>query len=334
MRPADRHTHTKHTTNKHNSHNNNQPTNNSPSASGSIPRFYLDSSLVSRRGLSLNDRVVTPFGAGFLVEKRVHDLVVQPHSSAWELAYRQRPTMYLHPSMVKKDPLSEAPVRGADEVGTVYGPGRVLSRRPDGGQYVVESTEWRLAAGCLPRFYLGASDVRRIDDFAVGENITCVYGKGKVVARRASDYEVQLHEGVWMLAYEQRPRLFLAPNMLKRDGAFAAPVGGETVTTSYGECIVLSRRPGADGQYIVTPTEWKLANGSVPCLFLDAADVKAVDPKQVKTSRLYNTQYNEVYVTSVHEGKVIGRPKDWALANHSLPTYYLNPSAVYEPVAQ
>ena len=95
--------------------------------------------------------------------------------------------------------------------------------------------------------------------------------------------------------------------MLQRDSTFSSPVGGETVTTSYGECVVLSRRPGAEGQYITTPTEWKLANNSVPRLFLDSADVKPLDPKAVKTSTLYNTQYNEVYVTSVHEGKVIGR---------------------------
>ena len=128
--------------------------------------MYLAPNLVSRTAAYAGDRVLTPFGKGVVVEKRATDLVVRLHTSTWVLAYGQKPTLYLDPAIVKKDPI-DSPVVGGETVKTQFGPGVVLSRRPNDGQFIIESHVWQLANNCLPRFFLDPALVKR----ETGENL-------------------------------------------------------------------------------------------------------------------------------------------------------------------
>jgi len=102
-------------------------------------------------------RVDTPFGKGVVVTARVADYVVQIDSNKWELAYGQRPTLYLAEDMLTAETeKSRKAAWGGDAVQTPFGDGFVLSTAGN-GQKVVESGEWKLANKCLPRMFLDES---------------------------------------------------------------------------------------------------------------------------------------------------------------------------------
>ncbi|GMH93444.1 hypothetical protein TrVE_jg487 [Triparma verrucosa] len=295
-------------------------------ANGSLARMYLDPALVSRTAPSTGDRVLTPFGKGVVVEKRATDLVVKLHESTWVLAYGQKPTLYLDPAIVKKDPV-DSPVVGGETVKTQFGPGVVLSQRQNGGQFIIESHVWKLANGCLPRFFLDPALVKRETDFSVGQRVLTQFGKGVVAEKRANDYVVVLHTSTWVLAYGQKPTLYLAPNMLKPDPTFSPIVGSEKVTTPFGEGIVLSTDPTSK-QLIVESTKWLLANDSLPRFFLDPTLVTRFDAQELKTGETYNTAFGPAVLTSLFQDKVILQPRSWELAYKQIPRFYLNKEAV------
>ncbi|GMH66355.1 hypothetical protein TL16_g04411 [Triparma laevis f. inornata] len=275
-------------------------------ANGSLARMYLAPNLVSRTAAYAGDRVLTPFGKGVVVEKRATDLVVRLHTSTWVLAYGQKPTLYLDPAIVKKDPI-DSPVVG-------------------GETFIIESHVWQLANNCLPRFFLDPALVKRETDFSVGDRVLTQFGKGVVAEKRAADYVVILHTSTWVLAYGQKPTLYLAPNMLKPDPTFSPIVGSEKVSTPFGSGIVLSTDPTSK-QLIVESTKWLLANNSLPRFFLDP---NLFDEKELKTGETYDTSYGPAVLTSLFQDKVILQPKTWELAYKQIPRFYLNKEAVNE----
>jgi len=80
----------------------------------------------------------------------------------------------------------------------------------------------------------------------------------------------------WELAYECRPKLFLAPSQVAVETGESArePVGGMKVDTPFGDGYVLSTR--GDGQKVVESGKWQLAYSCAPRMFLDAKLVTKV----------------------------------------------------------
>ncbi|GMI13589.1 hypothetical protein TrVE_jg2308 [Triparma verrucosa] len=259
--------------------------------------YHLDPTLVSHAAPSTGDRVLTPFGKGVVVEKRTTDLVVKLHESTWVLAYGQKPTLYLDPAIVKKDPV-DSPVVGGEAVTTQLDPG----------------------------FFLDPALIKRETDFSVGQRVLTQFGKGVVAEKRVNAYIVVLHESTWVLAYGQKPTLYLGPKMLKPDPTFSPIVGSEKVTTPFGEGIVLSTDPTSE-QLIVESTKWLLANDSLPRFFLDPTFVTRFDEKELKTGETYNTSFCPSFcpavLTSLFQDKVILQPKTWELAYKQIPRFYL-----------
>jgi len=97
-----------------------------------------------------------------VLEVRANDYVVQLNKGTWELAYGQKPTLYLSESNLKEDP-SESPITGGEKVTSIYGIGYVLSNR-DKSTVIVESAPdvWSLAYKQLPRMFLDPSIVNRV----------------------------------------------------------------------------------------------------------------------------------------------------------------------------
>lgn len=73
--------------------------------------------------------------------------------------------------------------------------------------YVARPTSWKLANNLAPRFYLNPNDVKPF--FQVGDEITTVFGAGKIINHRDEDniYIVQLDN--WKLATGKSPTLYL-----------------------------------------------------------------------------------------------------------------------------
>ncbi|GMH85433.1 hypothetical protein TL16_g10230 [Triparma laevis f. inornata] len=51
-----------------------------------------------------------------------------------------------------------------------------------------------------------------------GNCVTIPFGKGVIIEERATDVVVQLHEETWVLAYGQKPTLYLDPAIVAKDG--------------------------------------------------------------------------------------------------------------------
>lgn len=104
--------------------------------------------------------VSTPYGEGVITSVRESDYVVQLTKDTWELAYGQRPTLYLADNNLKP---SKGDISGGERVKSVYGVGYVLSKRSDGSMIVESAPEkWSLAYNQLPRMFLDASIVSRV----------------------------------------------------------------------------------------------------------------------------------------------------------------------------
>ena len=185
--------------------------------------------------LYVGQGVLTTYGRGKIIEKRIRDVVVQIDPTCWVLAYGQAPTLYLHPTQIIKEP-TISPLLGGEIVNTPFGEGEslhrskfvvaslfsnwlrsfvsgaVLSRRPGkSGQLIVESTKWKLANCSLPRFYLEDSLVTRAS-ISVGDRVMTPYGAGVLIEKRVTDYVVQPNASVWRLAYGQKPTYYLSPD--------------------------------------------------------------------------------------------------------------------------
>jgi hypothetical protein len=95
-------------------------------------------------------------------------------------------------------------------VTTPYGNGKVTQLRGD--SIVVVPTQWAMAMGQKPTFYMNEKDVRPL--FDVGTEISCAWGKGKVSEIRPEDQMYIVRLDNWQLADGKSPVLFLNQSSL------------------------------------------------------------------------------------------------------------------------
>ena len=100
--------------------------------------------------------------------------------------------------------------------------------------------------------------------FSVGNQISCVFGRGIIRAiRKDGVYCCEITS--WRLANGATPTAFLQADALQpiSEQMFAV---GEVVSTAYGQGTVTKVR--WDGVYEVKPVAWKLANFCTPVFYL------------------------------------------------------------------
>lgn len=106
----------------------------------------------------IGTKVVTQFGKGIVTGTRSdaagkNNYIVTLHKDTWELAYGQKPTLYLAEEMLAQEDFKNTLPSGGEHVKTPFGDGYVLSTRANGVK-IVESGEWKLAGGSCARMFL------------------------------------------------------------------------------------------------------------------------------------------------------------------------------------
>ncbi len=271
------------------------------------------------------DRVQTPFGVGVVTDKRPGDYVVMLDKEVWELAYGQRPTLYLAPHMLKRLS-SPAPIVGGERCVTQFGSGYVLSTKPD-GMLVVESDKWQLAYSSTPILHLQRSMVSRpTSKVASGTKCRTPFGVGYVMSTHPSNGQMIVEPApeTWELAYKQKPRMFLDPSTVT-DFEDSAITSGSTVSTPYGPAVVLSVMSDA---VICEPVSWSLAYGQKPKYYLQHDQVSRFDPKAFRPSQIVDTQYGPCAVLSKRRDCFVCEPVTWELAYGQIPRYYLQEDTI------
>jgi len=98
----------------------------------------------------------------------------------------------------------------------------------------------------------------------------------------------------------------------------------ETVNTVYGPGYISAIR---DDCYIVLLTNWALAQGQSPTLYLQADAIKSISGALPGTTVL--TTFGPARIEKVRADNVhIAKPINWKLANDTVATLYLQPDAV------
>jgi hypothetical protein len=203
-----------------------------------------------------NDAVDTVWGSGRVQSYRASDglyIVLLDH---WKLAQGQSPTLYLGADSMKK---AANVFNAGDSVSTVWGVGKVQSRRASDGLYVVLLDEWKLAQGQSPTLYLGAESMTLSTVaplFQTGDSVDTVWGAGKVQKFRESDglYVVLLDH--WKLAQGQSPTLYLGPDsMTKTESAFKA---ASRATELRMDCTLFCLITGNSPRARAPPSTWVL----------------------------------------------------------------------------
>jgi len=104
------------------------------------------------------ETVFTQFGVGEICEVRKSDYVVRLRK--WVLAYECAPKLYLAESALSKEQDGNPTVRGGDNCTSPYGAGVCLSSV--GEKLIIEASNWELAYGQIPRFYMQRSGVVKV----------------------------------------------------------------------------------------------------------------------------------------------------------------------------
>ena len=98
-------------------------------------------------------------------------------------------------------------------VKSTYGTGEVLDVRGD-DVLVIRPTEWTLANGCVPTFYIKQTppphtpSVSQVTSYKVGDVVNSTYGTGKVLEVRKNDILV-IRPTNWNLANNCVPTFFI-----------------------------------------------------------------------------------------------------------------------------
>lgn len=253
----------------------------------------------------VGDAVKTPYGRGIVKDVRGACIVVIP--SFWSMAGGQKPTFYMHRNEV-------SPVfKVGDVVATQYGEATIQTIRND-AMYVATTTAWKLATSKPPVLHLGAETLMlsnppvppaidptpallyvptrkptvisvstgdvvltstetkegvMVDScpaLFVGACVSTPYGKG--VIRAIRDTCIVVIPSYWTMAGGQKPTFFLNPA-----DVFPLYKPGDVLATQFGEAVIQSVRE--DGMYIAVTTNWKLATGKSPVLFLNGETIMA-----------------------------------------------------------
>lgn len=225
-------------------------------------------------GFSVGQRVSCPYGDGSIISMSSRTRI-EVRLESWELAYGSKVTCF-----VAAEQLSPYGLKVGATVSCYAGTGVVLEMASK-SRVKVQLGSWELAYGSKVTCYLAEKQLKVVvpaipAPLAPGTRVDTQYGKGAVVEARATDYVVELDPACWELAYECRPKLFLAPSQVKVETGESAkePVGGMKVDTPFGDGYVLSTR--GDGQKVVESGKWQLAYSCAPRMFLDAKLVTKV----------------------------------------------------------
>lgn len=152
--------------------------------------------------------------------------------------------------------------------------------------------------------------------FTQFQTVSCAYGTGYIAEVRDDCYVVLLTN--WALAQGQSPTLYLQEAGLTAiPGAFP----GTTVKTPYGLCYVESIR--SNGTHVCRPINWKLANTSIPTLYLQPNQVFLTQSSGFTPGDEVMTCYGRGFVKHRTEVGLVVLLNNWKLAQGQSPTCHL-----------
>jgi hypothetical protein len=125
----------------------------------------------------------------------------------------------------------------------------------------------------------------------VNQTVVTPYGQGKIV--QISDGRITVVPTGWDLANGQKPTFYMNPKDIQP--VFAI---GEVVMSHFGKGRIVDIRE-SDNIYVVNTTEWTLANGKAPTLYLNDSSLKKIPPSEfdiaMKKALVVKEQAKELY---------------------------------------
>lgn len=142
-------------------------------------------------------------------------------------------------------------------------------------------------------FFCETSDQYEYTTMFVNQIVVTPYGQGKIV--QISNGRITVVPTGWDLANGQKPTFYMNP----KDVSPVYKVG-EVVLSHFGKGRIVDIRE-SDNIYVVTTTEWTLANGKAPTLYLNESSFKKIPLSEfdiaLKKALLVKEQAKEFYAT-------------------------------------
>lgn len=162
--------------------------------------------------------------------------------------------------------------------------------------------------------------------FQVGDKVQNNFGTGEILEIRDDGiYVVTLTN--WYMADGKSPKLYLQESAIKKIPSSSSIKTGDKVACNFGTGHVQDVR--ADGVYVVTLTNWFMADGKSPTLYLqESALTKIITSSFTKgdkvscnfgTGELLDIRADGVYVVTLF---------NWFMADGKSPRLYLQESAI------
>lgn len=127
----------------------------------------------------------------------------------------------------------------------------------------------------------------------VNQSVVTPYGQGKIF--QFSNDKISVIPTGWDLANGQKPTFYMNPKDVQPLYAV-----GETVMSHFGRGRIVEIREN-DNIYVVNTTDWFLANGKAPTLYLNDSSIKKIHPSEFdvafKKALLMKEQAKEFYVS-------------------------------------
>ncbi len=216
----------------------------------------------------------TPYDKGVVTSVRADDmLVITPLK--WRLANGCIPQFFIKQSAPEHTPAATltCEYKVGDVVYAPYGKGKITEIRKN-DCLVITPTDWKLANGCVPTFYIKATPPQ----FTPGVSYdplppTIGYSSGY----SATDTIAKATPTSISTSANTPPAPPDAPATTTTAAAAAAAAAtatagpykvGDVVYAPYGKGKIKEIR--GNGCLVITPTDWKLANNSVPTFYIQA----------------------------------------------------------------
>lgn len=163
--------------------------------------------------------------------------------------------------------------------------------------------------------------------FQVGDKVQNNFGTGEIIEIRADGvYVVTLTN--WYMADGKSPKLYLQESALKKIPSSSSIKTGDKVTCNFGSGQVQDVR--ADGVYVVTLSNWFMADGKSPTLYLQESALTKIQGSSsftkgdkvtcnFGTGELLDIRADGVYVVTLF---------NWFMADGKSPKLYLQESAI------
>lgn len=183
------------------------------------------------------------------------------------------------------------------DVFTPYGKGIIIRKRNN--DIIVKPSNWYMASGQTPTFYLNPQDVKPV--FKVGDKVSSTFGSGVINEIRQTDSVYVVTLDSWFLATGKSPVLYLQsqsfslkiksssiPNLINDEKCVNNLVNegtinqrlnpqdikptfkiGDEVRSIFGSGVINEIRQ-TDSIYVITLDNWFLATGKSPVLYLQS----------------------------------------------------------------